>query len=364
MIIHKIKNGDFGRFLTQVKNKSLFVFGDINTFFKATKLLDALKKNNIHYSEKVIMEAELIPTVDLANDLISQAKNSSYVLAIGSGSINDLGKYVATKLNLNYAIFATAPSMDGYLSKGSALINNGEKITFEVNPPTEMLIDIEVVKNAPEIMIAAGIGDILGKYTALADWQFAHILNSEEIHKEAFKMMNEALTQVIKSFDLIKVKDDLGISLLMDALNTAGIAMKICGNSRPASGSEHHISHYLEMNFIKNNLPIPLHGLKVGLGTLIAIELYRSLDLSWFEKEKHQSITKIISELPESEEIAELLKVFNAPTRFSEIDVDKPLLIDTLRSAYKIRDRFTILTYYNQNNKIDLVIDKLISKFL
>lgn len=364
MIIHKIENSDFNDFLARVKSKSLFVFGDVNTYPKAKTLINLLVKNEINYTEYVIMEKELIPTVNLANELIEKAKKSSYILAIGSGSINDLGKYVATKLDIDYGIYASAPSMDGYLSKGSALIYEGEKITFEVNPPKEMIVDIEVIKNAPEIMIAAGIGDILGKYTSLTDWRLANILKGEAIDYEAFDLMNKALSQVIDSFDLITVKDEHGISLLMDALNTAGIAMKICGNSRPASGSEHHISHYLEMYYIKNHLPIPLHGLKVGLGTLIAIELYKNIDLSWFKEEERSQVKKLISELPDTQEIIRLLQVFNAPTKFSEIGVDKSLLIDTLKNAYKIRDRFTILTYYNQNEKINLVINDLVDKFL
>lgn len=112
------------------------------------------------------IEAKLTPQTDL-------------IIGVGSGVINDLCKHISFKNNLPYFIAATAPSMDGYASVGSALILEGMKVTLNARPPKAIIGDTSVLKNAPIEMLKAGYGDIIGKFSCLNDWKLSAIVNNE-----------------------------------------------------------------------------------------------------------------------------------------------------------------------------------------
>ena len=126
-------------------------------------------------------------------------------------------------------------------------------------------------------MILAGVGDILGKLTSLADWQLGVAVTGESFCNTAMTMVKNSVQHVISRITEIRDRKPEGIKALMDALIISGIAMMLVGNSRPASGSEHHISHFLEMKyFIENRQPL-LHGTKVGLATQYTVALYNEM---------------------------------------------------------------------------------------
>ena len=120
--------------------------------------------------------------------------------------------------------------------------------------------------------------------------------------------------------------------------------MAICGNSRPASGSEHHQSHFLEMDFVRRGEKIPMHGLKVAIGTLVSIELYNYLKENKISFNGSEKLYEILSELPTVEEIRTMLVKMGCPVRFSEIGVRKETMEEMLEKAYTVRDRYTVLT--------------------
>jgi glycerol-1-phosphate dehydrogenase [NAD(P)+] len=108
-----------------------------------------------------------------------ESRNASSILAVGAGSINALCKLAADRAGKPYAIFATAPSMDGFASASASVYENGFKLTFGALPPRMILADTEVLAAAPAYLKAAGFGDLLGKYTALADWRISHLVTGE-----------------------------------------------------------------------------------------------------------------------------------------------------------------------------------------
>ena len=130
----------------------------------------------------------------------------------------------------------------------------------------------------------------------------------------------------------------------MDALITAGLAMAESGNSRPASGSEHHISHFLEMDFIRRREPVPLHGLKVAIGTMVSIEIYNYIKDNKIKFYNCEKVYELASELPTVEEVRTKLARMGCPTRFSEIGVRRETMEEMIENAYSIRDRYTVLT--------------------
>ena len=345
-IFYKDEANGFSPLIKRFEGKKVVFVSDFNTHKFAVELMKEFKDSK---NEDLYLNLKsLVPNEDVISAVKEGIKHSDLIMCVGSGSLNDVCKYVSKETSVPCATLATACSMDGYLSKGSALMIKNKKVTWDCNAPIAVLVDTKVLKTAPREMTAAGFGDIIGKYTALMDWHLGNILNGEEINEEAYSLMEKALNDVVNSYDNLLKGDEDSIRKLINALLVAGTSMAICGNSRPASGSEHHISHYLEMDFNNRGLEIPPHGVKVAMGTLVSIDLYNNLiTLDIPHKEE---ITKLVKKLPSSQEVEKLLKGIGCPTRFSEIDVDEELLRRTLVNAYTVRDRFTILTYYSNNH--------------
>ena len=137
---------------------------------------------------------ELIPDEEALVFLFSQIPNDcDLVLAVGSGTINDLCRYVSYKMKIDYYIVGTAPSMDGYASNVSPLIIRHLKTTYEARPARVIIGDLDVMSQAPLSMIAAGVGDIIGKYVCLADWQMAHMVNGEYICQEIMELVRQSI---------------------------------------------------------------------------------------------------------------------------------------------------------------------------
>ena len=151
------------------------------------------------------------------------------------------------------------------------LIVDHMKTTYEAQVPYAILGDLAIIRNAPMNMIAAGVGDILGKYTCLCDWAVAHMLNGEYHCTAIEQLVRHSIATVTAGIANAKNRDAAAISSIMEALIYSGIAMSFAGNSRPASGSEHHLSHYWEMMYLFEGKKPVLHGTKVGIGTIAVL---------------------------------------------------------------------------------------------
>ncbi len=196
-----------------------------------------------------------------------------HIVGVGSGVINDLCKHVAHTNGLRYTIVATAPSMDGYASAGAALILEGMKVTLPATPPEAIVADTEVLMNAPMDMIRAGYGDIIGKYSCLNDWKLAAFVRGEYICPAVWQWVRDTADRVRALAADIANRDPDAIEALMRALVDVGLAMAYVGNSRPASGSEHHIAHYLEITGILHGRPALAHGVDVACGAVMTAAL-------------------------------------------------------------------------------------------
>ncbi len=256
-----------------------FLISDCNTHKAAgEKLFGLLQKEGIPTVSCVLGDQQLVPDEKTVGSLLMNFEPTcDLILAVGSGTINDLSRFISYQLGLPYYIVATAPSMDGFASKGAALMKNNLKTTFECHMPEAIIADVDVIAMAPPAMIAAGFGDVLGKYTCLADWKISAIINNEYYFDRVVEMVRYSLERTLSLKEGIPQGDRNAIGGLMEALVLAGIAMAYVGNSRPASGSEHHLSHFWEMRFLFDDKPPVLHGAKVGIATLLVGRLYQSL---------------------------------------------------------------------------------------
>lgn len=356
-------NNQFHNFFKKLEGKRLSVMYDVNTKPYADRTIEKLKTVGCTVVDVYYPDKELVPTEEKCAYALESSQGVSYVLAVGSGTLNDMAKWVATKLDVPCGVLATAASMDGYCSKGAALMRGGVKVTDEVHSPEDVLIDLEIIKSAPKLMTAAGFGDIVGKFTCLTDWKLSHIINGEPIHAEAFALMEQARAAVMDTFDnLTQYKED-AVAKLMDALIVAGTSMAICGNSRPASGSEHHQSHFLEMDFVRRGEKIPMHGIKVAIGTLISITLYKYIKDNKIAFEGAEQVYRLADELPEVERLEEMLVKMGCPIKFSQIGVRRQTMEEMIEKAYTVRDRYTVLTLVHNLGLTEQVKPLLIERF-
>lgn len=361
--VEYFKEDGFSAFLNRMKSKKIALLYDVNTAQFANAMRERLFLENCEVFEVYFPDEELVPTEEKCEKAQREADRADYVLAVGSGTLNDMAKAIATNAKIPSGVLATAASMDGYCSAGSALMRNGFKVTDAVNPPSDVLIDDSVICTAPREMTAAGFGDIIGKYTCLADWKLANIIKDEPIDTEAFEMMEKAREMCLSVYDGLTSNQPEAVEILMEALVTAGLSMAKCGNSRPASGSEHHQSHFLEMDFVRKGERIPPHGVKVAIGTLVSLELYHNLSKKRIKCRNSEAVWALADTLPVVEDVEQLLLGMGCPTRFSQIGVSRETMTEMLKKAHTVRDRYTVLTMYAELGLMDEILPTLLEKF-
>lgn len=223
-------------------------------------------------SEGVIADEDGIVQV-----LLQTSEPDRALVAVGSGTLTDIGRFVTHRANRVFISMPTAPSVDAYSSINSPLVVRRLKQTINAHAPGGIYADLGVLCAAPPEMIAAGYGDILAKFTCLADWRLAQLLWGEELDEDVERRMHAALASVAPQAAAIGRAEPLGIEALMRALLDSGDAMAAVGSSRPASGAEHHISHFLEMRLLLQARPPVLHGAKVGAATVLMARSYQRL---------------------------------------------------------------------------------------
>jgi glycerol-1-phosphate dehydrogenase [NAD(P)+] len=212
---------------------------------------------------------EAVSWVEVAdNDLESTArmfadlpKGVSAVLGVGGGKALDVAKYIGFLARRPYFAAPTSLSNDGFCSPQSSLTIRGKRRSLPAALPFGVVIDTEVCGAAPRILTLSGVGDLVAKFTAVRDWKLAFHAVGEEVDDFAALMSDGT----IYSYLAHPTFDQEGIQLLATALLLNGIAMEICGSSRPASGSEHLISHALDATSERPRL----HGLQVGVATYL-----------------------------------------------------------------------------------------------
>lgn len=377
--------------------KNVYCVCDQNTYLAAGEKVEVVLnqagiKNSIHVFNR---ENWLVPDEEAVGEfLIHMSKEVDGIIAIGAGVLNDLCKFMSYRQNIPYIVVATAPSMDGFASDGAALIIESLKTTLTTTMPKAIIGDVDILKNAPKEMIAAGFGDMIGKFSALNDWKISSIINGEYYCEVIVQMVRDGVQECINNIEGIKNREDMAIKRLMEGLVLTGIAMSFSGNSRPASGSEHHLAHFWEMMFLFDNREPVLHGIKVGINTLFTNRIrekliheklnFEEIETQVFdynnwlrdvkkiykqaatgivnlnEKEKLNSIEErnsrlkiiennweqlvnAIMDVPSTNEIEEMLLKVGAPVRPFEVGVDEYTVEKGVLYSKEVRARYTIL---------------------
>src|SRR5581483_253051 len=122
-------------------------------------------------------------------DVRGATRRADGLIAVGSGTLNDLCKYAAALDRKPYAVFGTAPSMNGYTSVSAAITMDGLKRSLPAVAACGVFLDVDVLARAPLRLIRAGLGDSLCRPTAQADWLLAHLLHDHPYREAPFALL-------------------------------------------------------------------------------------------------------------------------------------------------------------------------------
>lgn len=216
---------------------------------------------------------------DITRDRLLSTIGDSWdaLLAVGSGVVNDLCKWIASTAEKPYLAVATAASMNGYASSNIAPSIKGVKRVLEGNVPFGVVALPDVIEEAPFELTTAGLGDVLAKPVSIADWHVNHIIFNEYYCPLCSQLIEDLEPLYMNSPHGIRAKDPETIKALFSALVYSGVSMTMAETSFPASGGEHLVSHVLDMKAMHENRGHELHGRQVGIGTIFAAALYERL---------------------------------------------------------------------------------------
>ncbi len=337
---------EINKYLGQFLNRKLFILSDSNTYEVLGKsVVEHLKLEGFDLKSFVFETGNraLLPDErSIGRVLIELEPDTAFILAIGSGVLNDIARIVSYRTGKAFAIVGTAPSMDGYASVGSPLIVGGRKITYYCHYPSAIFADISVMRQAPLIMLQAGYGDVLGKLTALADWELSRIVTGEFYCGTIAGLVQKGVGKCIESADGIVKRDENGIQFLTEALILTGVSIGLAGVSRPASGTEHQLAHYWEIKAVENGDDHALHGNAVGVGTVVTAMLY----------ELASAILPEGINYPTVDHVTCLLKKVGACYNPKDIGISRDLFVESMMNAMNIRDKYTILRYCDQKGRL------------
>ena len=218
--------------------------------------------------------------------LLSELAQADTFLAVGSGVVNDLTKWVAFERRAPYAVLATAATMNGYAASNVAPALKGVKSIIFAEAPAVVLAVPSQIADAPFELTAAGVGDVIAKPISTADWVMNNVLFDEYFCQDTTAIISALERRYVDRPEDIPARDPDAIESLFMALLYSGVAMTMVGTSAPASGGEHMLSHTLDMMSSVDGQPHDLHGRQVGLGTILAAALYERL----FEVEEFRCI--------------------------------------------------------------------------
>lgn len=334
----------------------IFLVADNYTYEAAGRQVEQLlDQAGLSYHKRVFQtETPLVPNeYALGSVLAAMTSQDDMLLAVGSGTLNDVTKYVSARTGVPYVIAATAPSMDGYASTVAPTILDGFKTTLPAVYPAAIVADVDILKDAPMPMLTAGFGDIIGKFTSLADWRLSHQLNGEYYCPEVAGVIEAAVETCAANAQALAQREPQAIQAVTEALILSGLAMGMVGVSRPASGAEHQMAHYWEMDALRRGEEHPLHGNAVGVGTVLAASLY----------EMAAEYLPQGFAAPDKGQILACLQAAGSCADPKELGIRRELCLESLLHAMELRDRFTVQKLLEQKGQLISCAQELVERY-
>ncbi|MGE0211383.1 MAG: sn-glycerol-1-phosphate dehydrogenase [Parvibaculaceae bacterium] len=348
----------------------------------------------------VLFESPPHPDMPTVEGVMARTHDANALIAVGSGSVNDIAKHAAHLTKRPYAVFGTAPSMNGYTSVSAAITEHGLKKSLASTAARGVFLDLDVLAAAPKRLIAAGFGDSICRSTSQADWLMSHLLRDTPYREAPFLLLKDDEAALVANAPRLVEGDTAAIALLARTLVMSGFGMTVCGGSYPASQSEHLVAHYIDM--LGKDLPPALHGEHIAVTTSSiarlqervlgkprleiresrdtpqafadafgrdlgatcweayapkrldrdrALALSRRLDASWEEVR-----ARVRAVMRPADGIVAALKLVGAPTTPEEVGIGRSFYRAALLDARRIRDRFGILDLAEAAGELDAFV--------
>ncbi len=264
----------------EILNKNFFsstilLVADKNTLQAADGIVESLADYSIDFKLFDDLRVATMACVEEIEDYVRGRDIA--ILSVGTGSLNDICRLAAARQDKKLCIFATAPSMDGFASYCAPIVSGGFKTTHPAKSPEVIIGDTKILAAAPNPLKSAGFGDMVSKYVGLIDWQISHLLTGEYYCEKIASLTRSAIDELMEMADKVTLQDEHTAGKIFEALLKTGIAMSFSQNSRPASGSEHIVSHLIECVELRDNIVPNFHGDDVGVCTLNVLEYYNKL---------------------------------------------------------------------------------------
>lgn len=360
--------------------KKLLLVADKNTLAAAEGIEDSLAAFDLRKKIYENLREATLAEVEKIKDIL---KDCDAVISVGTGSLNDICRKAAADLFKPLSIFATAASMDGFASYNAPLTDGRFKVTYPAKTPEVIIADTRILAAAPAFLKSAGFGDMVGKYVGLIDWQVSHIITGEYYCEKVAALTRSAADRIMSLADRVTAEDEESAGKVFEALLLTGIGMSFTKTSRPASGTEHILSHYWECKKLLEGKLSDFHGRKVGVATLSIMDLYGKLrdkksvkahkdKTDWEEvyadygplanevrklntpstitegiepaliEKSWEKIREIIASVPTKNEILAAMKKAGCPTEHGEVLVSDELYRSGLKFHPYMRNRMSL----------------------
>ena len=256
--------------------KKVLVVSDRNEWKASEGILESLDAAGFS-SKLLIYEDMRYAKVEQVREVEALATDVDGIISVGTGSVNDVCRVSSYRMGKKFCIFATAPSMDGFASDTAPIIENNFKNSYFVEQPSVILADTKILAKAPLELKAAGFGDMVAKYIGIADWRIANLLIDEYYCPAVADITMQGVQKVVDLADKVSGEDEEAAGSIMEGLILSGLGMKLAKSSRPASGAEHVVSHYLECYKLARGIWPEFHGKKVGVATVLINRIYHNI---------------------------------------------------------------------------------------
>ncbi len=265
-----------GYYIAEFNVKKPFVLSDRNTERVAGKnVKKIIKEAGRDYTSCFFDFERIVPDEKYVGfAAMNYTADCDMIISVGSGVLNDIGKIISNVTGKPYILIATAPSMDGFASATSSMELKNLKISLPSRCADVVIGDTDILKTAPDILLQAGLGDMLAKYISICEWRISHIVTGEYYCEKAAQLVRTALKACTDNAEGLLKRDDSAVKTVFEGLVISGMAMNIAGCSRPASGIEHYFSHIWDMRSLSMGTPTGYHGINCAIGTYEAYNLY------------------------------------------------------------------------------------------
>ncbi|MEG1633622.1 MAG: sn-glycerol-1-phosphate dehydrogenase [Oscillospiraceae bacterium] len=334
--------------------------------------------------QEIVLEAEGLHSEKGAIEkMMAELSAPEVIVAVGSGTIMDFGRYPAYKLGIPFVAVPTLSSSDGFTANICSIIIDGQKKSIPMLAPTLVVTDLDVIANAPMFLTIAGVEDILAKYISLADWEISRLVADEYYCPMVAQLAREALDLMLRAAEGLRRGEKPDFEAMTLAQMLSGLTMQLLNHSRAASGAEHLMAHLVEMKPPRFEGANGMHGQCVGVGTYLCAKEYHRLAamtprakpfeplseawvrekfgalaegiiaenandvLGTFDPQRivdnWDAIREIIAAIPPEEELAALYRDLGAKYLPEHIGIDPALADELLTVSAAIRNRLTLV---------------------